>query len=90
MEKRGLKVNAEKSKMMVLGEEKELECEICLDRLRFEQLSEFKYLGCGFDKSGTDVAECRRKVASGRKFAGTIRSLVNPRDLQLDCARKLH
>ena len=29
-------------------------------------------------------------VASERRMAGTIRSLVNARDLQLECARVLH
>ena len=29
-------------------------------------------------------------MASGRRVAGTIRSLVNVRDLQLECARVLH
>ena len=33
---------------------------------------------------------CRRMVASGRKITGIIRSLVNVRDLQLECARVLH
>ena len=42
------------------------------------------------DESGTDGAECSRKVASGRRVAGTIRSLVNARDLQLECARVWH
>ena len=36
------------------------------------------------DESGTDEAECRRRVA------GAIRSLVNAGDLQLECARVLH
>ena len=31
-----------------------------------------------------------RKVASGRWVAGAIRSLVNTRDLQLECARVLY
>ena len=35
---RGLKVNAVKSKVMVLGGEKELECEICIDRIRLEHV----------------------------------------------------
>ena len=35
-------------------------------------------------------AECSRKVASGRRVAGAIKSLVNARDLQLECARVLH
>ena len=42
------------------------------------------------DESGTDEAECTKKVASGRRVAGAIRSLVNPRSLQLECARVLH
>ena len=33
------------------------------------------------DESGTDGAECSKKVASGRRVAGTIRSLVNARVL---------
>ena len=42
------------------------------------------------DESGTDEAECSRKVASLRRVAGAIRSLVNSRDLQLEYARILH
>ena len=41
-------------------------------------------------KSGTDDPECRRKVAIGRKVAGSIRSVVNARGLQHECARVLH
>ena len=33
-----------------------------------------KYLGCVLDESGTDDAECCRKVASERKVAGVITS----------------
>ena len=42
------------------------------------------------DESGTDGTECSRKVASGRRIASAIRSLVNARDLQLECARVLY
>ena len=37
---------------------------------------------CALDKPGTDDAECRKKVASGRQVAGAIRALVSARDLQ--------
>ena len=43
-----------------------------------------------FNESDKDGAECSRKVASGRKVVGAIRSLVNARDLQLECARVMH
>ena len=75
--RRGLNVNACMSKMMVLGGEEGLEIEVCVDGIRLEHISEFKYLGCVSDKSGTDLAECSRKVVIGRRVAGAIRFLVN-------------
>ena len=41
-------------------------------------------------ESGTDGVDCNRKVATGRRVAGAIWSLVNARDLHLECARVLH
>ena len=88
--RRGLKVDAGKSKLMVLGGEERLEYEVLVDGILFEHASEFKYLGCVLDESGTDEVECSRKVVSGRRVAGAIRSLVNARSLQLECAWFLH
>ena len=51
------------------------------DGIRIEYVSEFKYLGCALDESGTDEAVCRRKMVSGRRVAGVIRSLVNVKGL---------
>ena len=67
-----------------------MECEVYVDGVRLENVSKFKYLGCVLDESGTDRAECSRKVASGRKVGGASRSLVNARDLEFECARGLH
>ena len=53
-------------------------------------MSEFKYLGCVLDDSGAYEAECSREVASGRRVAGAIRSLVNARGLQLESAMVLY
>ena len=65
-----------------MNEEDELEYEVDVDGIRLEHVSELKYLGCGLVKSGTDEAECSRKVVSGRRVAGVIKSLVNARYLQ--------
>ena len=67
-----------------------LECEVHVDGVSLEHVSEFKYLGCVLDELDTDGAVCSRKVTSGRRVAGAIRSLVNARNLQLECARILH
>ena len=42
--KRGLKVNGGKSKVMLLGGEEGLECEVCVNGI--EHVSEFKCFGC--------------------------------------------
>ena len=47
------------------------------------------YLGCVLEESFTDWVEYSRKVVIGRKVANAIRSLVNPRDLQLEYPRVL-
>ena len=47
-------------------------------------------MGCVLDESGTDGAECSRKVVSGGRVAGAIRSLFNARDLHLEYNRVLH
>ena len=39
------------------------------------------------DESGINEVEFRRKVVSGRRVAGAIRSLVNAKCLQFECAR---
>ena len=43
-------------------------CEVHVDGIRLD------------DESGTDGAECSRKVA------GAVKSLINANDLQLECA----
>ena len=42
-------------------------CEIYVDKIRLEHVSEFKYLGGVLDESGTDEAECSRNEASRRR-----------------------
>src|SRR5678816_2501081 len=88
--RRGLKVNVDKSKVMVVSEDSS-QCEVMLDDELLEQVSEFKYLGYMLDEKGMDDAECSRKVVNDRKVAGAInKSLVNVKGLSLECARVLH
>ena len=44
--RKSLKVNADKSKVIMLNGEEGLECEICVDGIRLEDVSERKYIGC--------------------------------------------
>ena len=44
--RRGLKVNVGKGKVLVINGEEGLECEVHVDGIRLEDVSELKYLGC--------------------------------------------
>ena len=61
-----------------------------MDEMQLEHVSEFKYLRCVLDESGTDKAQCRIKVTSERRVADAIKSQVNARGLQFECATILH
>ena len=75
---------------MVPNGEEGLVCEVHVDGILLEHVLEFQYLGIVLDESGTDGAECNRKMVSGRRVAVATGSLVNARDLQLECAGVLH
>ena len=49
-----LKANVGKSKVMMLGWEEGLECEVCVNGIRLEHVSDSKYLRCVLDESGID------------------------------------
>ena len=63
--------------MMVLGGEEGVECEVCVDWMRFENLLEYKDFGCVLNESGINEVETSRKVVSRRRVVGISRSLVN-------------
>ena len=77
--RRDLEANADRSNLTALNGEERLECEVRVDGVRLGHVSEFKYLDCVMEESGTGDAECRRKVAV----------TFNDMGLQLQCARVL-
>ena len=70
------KVNAGKSKMMVLNRKEELKCEVHVNGIYLDNFSEFIYLGYVLDETGMDGIECNRKMVSGKRVAGATKSLV--------------
>ena len=69
-----------------------MEYEVYVDGIHLEPVSEYKYLGCVLDKIRyrRSIIYSREVAGTGRRVAGSMRSLVNARDLQLECARILH
>ena len=79
--RRGLKVNADKSKVMIMGGTEDDKCEIKLNGQVLEHVKEFCYLGSTVNDRGTDESDCNKRVMKERKTAGSIRALVNERVL---------
>ena len=69
--------------MVLIGEEG-LEYDLHVVGMLLEHVWEPKYLECSLHESGTYETDCRRKVASGRRIAGGIRSLVNASGLRFE------
>ena len=72
--RRGLKVNAGKSKVMVLNREKGLECEVCIDGICLKYVSEFKYFGVFW----TNQVQMGQNAAGWRRVGGGLRGLSDP------------
>ena len=73
----GLKVNADKSKVVMIRVEEGLEWEIHVDGNTVGASIRVHIFWVFVDESGIDVTECCWKVTSERKAAGAISSLVN-------------
>ena len=67
---------------MLLFWKEGLGCEVCVDGIRLEHTWDVFWTN--------QVQVSSREVASGMRDAGAIRSLVNARSLQRECARVLH
>ena len=72
--RRGLKVNAGKTKVMVLNGEERLECEVHEGGIRLKHVSELNIWSV-FWTNQVHMGQ------SGRRVAGSIKSLVNARGL---------
>ena len=68
--RKGLKVNAGKSKVLVLDGEEGLECEVYIDRIHLEHVSEFKYFGCVLYESGTNLEIMENDRIAKRVYVG--------------------
>ena len=66
--------------MCILNGEDGLESEFHVNGMQLKHVLKGKCLGYVLDELGADEAECHRKVASGRKFAG----------FTAECAKVLH
>ena len=88
--KRNLKVNANKSKVMVFERSEDTECRVSLEGEEMENVRVFKYLGSVMSKDGSLEEEVRERVQQGRKVAGSLKAVIKNREVSMDVKRSLH
>jgi len=67
----GLSVNADKTKVLVFEREEQMKiCNISLNGVLLEQVSEFVYLGSMFERKGSLDCEVERRVSASARIVG--------------------
>ena len=66
--RRGLKINADKSKVLIVGGREDEGHVVSLDGKVLENVKEFSYLGSTLNGKGTDGNDCDKRVKKGRKI----------------------
>jgi hypothetical protein len=89
-QKRLLKINEDKSKLMIFEYGETSECDIRVNGRFIEVVDKFCYLGCMLSKDGTGSEEIDSRVMKGRSVSGAIKKLVKEKHLSIQCARALH
>ena len=104
-ERRKLKVNFGKSKVMVferrksevikfakpyrVKQESELGCNIIIEGTKLEEVREFKYLGSMLCKYGSMEGEIRERAVKGRQAIGTLGRIMRGRNVSLNVKKGL-
>jgi len=89
-EKRNLKVNVGKSKVMVFERDEVTNCEVWLNNQVMENVSSFKYLGSMMSKEGSIEDDVHERVQQGKKVAGTLNAVIRNRAVSMEVKKSLH
>ena len=103
--RRKLKVNVDKSKVMVFERSKSevidfkcpyrvrvecpKECKIELNGEQMEEVQEFKYLGTTLCKHGSAEGETRERAIQGRKVIGSLERVMKGRTVSMEIKKEL-
>ena len=90
-ERRKLKVNVGKSKVLKCSKGGERGgMNVCLNGVRLEEVSEFKYLGSHVTADGSMEKEVGYRVSEGSKVMGAVRGVMRGRSLSMDAKKCLY
>lgn len=89
--KKGMKVNVNKTKVMVLERDEIVtECKIMIGDDKVEQVEEFVYLGCMFTRDGTCDGDIERRVKAGNRINGAMHTFMKSHNVSKKARLAVH
>merc|ERR1711888_251428 len=89
-ERRKLKVNVAKSKVLVMEDDVTHNVNITLDGAVLEEVSNFKYLGSVVDKSGSTESDVKYRLAEGAKVFGAMGQLWRTKNVGREAKKMMY
>ncbi|CAK1596166.1 unnamed protein product [Parnassius mnemosyne] len=90
-EMKGLRLNANKTKILVFeSDEERTKCEIWVNQECLEQVNEIVYLGSAFSRDGRCDLDVDRRVAAGNKVNGALTALVKRQGVAKSARLAIH
>ena len=89
-ERRGLKLNVGKSKVMSTGGANEGELVVNMKNETMEEVRDFKYLGVEISATGGIECELKHRVTEARKSAGMLERMWKNRGVSMEVKRRMY
>ncbi|XP_063542355.1 uncharacterized protein LOC134750982 [Cydia strobilella] len=90
-ERKGMKINVSKTKVMVFEKEEYMtNCEILIGQERVEQVKEFVYLGTLFTRNGKHDKDIERRVSAGNRVNGALNAFMSSQKVSQKARLAVH
>ncbi|XP_063537021.1 uncharacterized protein LOC134746536 [Cydia strobilella] len=90
-ERKEIKINVSKTKVMVFEKEEYMtNCEILIGQERVEQVKEFVYLGTLFTRDGKHDKDIERRVSAGNRVNGALNAFMSSQKVSQKARLAVH
>ncbi|XP_063364409.1 uncharacterized protein LOC134653055 isoform X1 [Cydia amplana] len=90
-ERKGMKINVSKTKVMVFEKEENMtNCEILIGQERVQQVKEFVYLGTLFTRDGKHDKDIERRVNAGNRVNGALNAFMSSQKVSQKARLAVH
>ena len=89
-ERRGLKLNVGKSKVMKTSARSNEQMKICMKGVEMEEVNDFKYLGVEISANGSMEVKLNHRITEARKSAGVLDRMWKNRGVGMEVKKRMY